>query len=291
MFEIIVIGGTASQRLSAEVASLLSCDILRVKKKHFPDGELYIKIERGVKDEDVILIQSTHYPQVENTMELIFLLDLLSDYEPNSMRVFIPYLGFSRQDKRFEEGEVISVKAVAKMISHFDIDLLYLFDVHKPHIIDFFNVPVKELSAISLLASYIKDLNIKDLMVIAPDRGALKKARDLASILEIDFDYLEKERVAPGIVKMKEKDLNVKEKNIVLIDDIIDSGGTIIEASEFLFKRGAKKIIASCIHPVLSRNALSKILACNVSDLIATNSIEREVSKVSLAPLIANEIS
>ncbi len=285
-----MVGGSTSQSLSAEVSNLLSCDIIPVKKKYFQDGELHIKIDRNVKGEDVIVIQSTPYPQVDNTMELIFLLDLLFDYDPNSMRVFIPYLGFSRQDKRFEEGEAISVKAIANMISQYDIDILYLFDIHKPHIIDFFDIPVNEITAIPLLASYIKDLNMKDLMVFAPDKGALNKAIDLARRLDIDFDYLEKIREGPGKIKMKKKDLNVKEKNIILVDDIIDSGGTIIRAADILFSEGAIRIIASCIHPVLSKDAVSKILASNISDIIATNSIEREVSKVSLAPLIAKEL-
>ncbi len=283
--EWLIVGGSASQALAAEVAEELGLRILSCIIKRFPDGELYLKFEEDVKDRGFIVIQSTCRPQDSNIVELIFIQETLRDLGAKKIVTVVPYFGYGRQDKRFESGEALSSKIVAKHIES-STDYFMTINPHKEHILDFFSIPTRSLDASPLIGEWFK--GSVD-FVLAPDRGALEMAKKVAEILDAEYDYLEKKRIAPGVAQTSYKELNVNKKNVLIVDDIIDSGGTIINAVKAV-KNSAKNVYVACIHAVLSVNAVARIYASGVKKLVSTNTIPSQISEISVSSLISRSL-
>ncbi|HTX60881.1 MAG TPA: ribose-phosphate diphosphokinase [Methanobacterium sp.] len=284
-----IIGGSASQKLGALVAKELNEILCPLESRKFPDGERYIRI-RGNIDTKAVIIQSTGYPQDQNLMELFFILKTLKNMEVEDIRVVIPYFGYGRQEKRFKSGEAISAQVIAELLEEAGASELYSINLHEDGLCDLFNIPAHNLSAMPLIAEYLGE-RYNDPIIVAPDKGALGFAHEIAGILNCEYDYMEKTRISPEVVETKPNKLDVKDREVVIIDDIISTGGTIVNASQILRKHGASKIAVSCVHPVLVEDALLKIFATGVDEVVSTDTLQSDVSTISVAPLIARAIN
>ena len=282
-----IIGCSASQKLAASVADLLDDRLCPVETRKFPDGERYIRVKSEV-DGEVTVVQSTGYPQDENLMELLFMMENLKDLGADYIRVVIPYFGYGRQERRFKSGEAVSARIVARLLEAAGADEIITVNLHENCLSEFFTIPVTELSAMPLIARHISFLD--DPVIIAPDKGAMDHAREVSSILGCECDYMEKVRLSPETVETRVRDLDVEGMDAVVVDDIISTGGTIVNAAGILRNCGASSITVCCVHPVLVEDALLKIFSAGVERVIATDTLKSEVSEISVAPLIAEAI-
>ncbi len=277
-----IIGGPASQLLASRVARELGTNPGLCDFNRFPDGEVYTCIQ-DEQLEDVTIIQST-----TTDSDLVYLLQLIDACEDASrINVVIPYMGYARQDKKFKIGEPISARAVARTIN---ADKVFTVNIHEKSILDYFNVPASDLDATKLLGSYMGSLNLTDTLIVAPDSSAVSLAKSAASELGLEYDYLEKTRHSGDTVTIKTKNLDVTGRDVVLIDDMIATGSTMAESIKLLKKQGAKDVYLTCVHPVLTRNAVIRLFNAGVRDIVATDTIEKAQSYVSVAPLIAGAI-
>ncbi len=279
-----IIGGSSSQKLAAKVARELEDILCPIETRKFPDGERYIRI-KGEIPEEVVVVQSTGYPQDENLMELFLILKNLKSLGVKKIRVVIPYFGYGRQERVFKKGEAVSAAIVAELLEAAGASELFCINLHEKNIKDFFNIPVHELSAMSAIAKHIK-VNMNNPIIIGPDKGALGFAEEIAEILGCECDHLEKTRLSPTKVETKLKGIDVKGREVVIIDDIISTGGTIVNATNILRELGAEKVVVGCVHPVLVEDALLKIFAAGVDDVFATDTLRSDVSTVSMAPIV-----
>lgn len=288
MVILMIIGGSSSQKLAANIAREMGDVLCPLESRKFPDGERYIRI-KGEVENGVIVVQSTGYPQDENLMELFLILKTIRNMGVTNIRTVIPYFGYGRQEKSFKPGEAVSAKVVCDLIQYAGASEVYSINLHEESICDLFNVPAYNLSAMPSIADYIGE-NVDDPVIVAPDKGALGFAQEIANILNCESDYLEKIRISPEKVETKPKNLDVDGRDAVIIDDIISTGGTIVNACGILREHGARKIVVSCVHPVLVEDALLKIFAATADDVVGTDTLKSEVSLVSVASLVANAL-
>lgn len=280
-----IIGGSASYTIAHEVAKIQHTHLIKTDIQRFPDGELYLRITESIKDQDVVIIQTTH-PD-ENIIELFLLLDAVKRAGAKTITTVIPYFGYARQDKQFREGEPISAQALATLIS-LQTTTVITIDPHKQHILDFFSVPARSISAVPLLSEYLKEKQID--VVLSPDKGALDRAQKAAEILHCDVDYLEKTRIDGDTIKITPKSLDVCHKKVAIIDDIISTGGTMAAAIKELKKQHASKVFVSCTHGLFAGAAIEKIQDAGCDEIIATDTITSPFSTVKTASLIAKEL-
>ncbi len=279
-----VLGGTSARTIAEDISKELQQPLIEATYKRFPDDEFYVRILDDVKGEDVLLVQTT-YPDTK-IVELFLMQDAVYDAGANKIIVAIPYFGYSRQDKKFEKGEPISARAIAEHIS-LHSDYIITVDPHKEHLLDFFNVPAYSCSAVSEIAQYLKEKNVD--FVLAPDKGAKKRAQQAAKIIGCEYDYMEKTRIDGTTIKIKPKNLDAKNKNVAIIDDIISTGGTMAKSIRELKKQGAKKVSVACTHGLFVGGAKEKLISAGCDEIISTDTIEDEFSKVKAASCIAEK--
>lgn len=285
--DMIIIAGSASPKLSAEVAGLLGSELVNAEIRHFPDGEIYARIDADLRRKPVAIIQSTCPPQNDNLIELLLLLDTAKVLGAKRTVAVVPYLAYSRQDKRFNSGEAISLRTVSKLISQSGAEELITVDIHQEETLGNFSIPAFNQTAMPLLGRYLKELNLKNPIFIGADQGSIKRATLVALELGAEHYHLEKHRITPENVIVYPKNLSVQGRDIVMVDDIVSTGGTIIGAAKMLQEQGARDVYVACAHPVLAGNAMQKLKDAGIKQIIATNTIEKDVSVVSVAPLIA----
>ena len=301
-----IIGGSSSQDLAAHVARELGEELCYVEIRKFPDGERYLRITEEVAEE-VTIIQSTGYPQDENLMELLFMISNLKDLGAKKVRVVVPYMGYARQEKRFNPGETISAKIVCQLIQAAGADEFITFNIHEECVLNFFDIPARNISAMPALAEYLnkkffKKENAKPL-IIAPDKGAYGFAQEISEIIGCDCTYLTKVRLGPDKVETKIVDVrcdsesdntvnvdSVKGMHAIIVDDIIATGGTIVNAINILKQYGAESVDVCCVHPILTNNGATRIYAAGANKIIGTNSLSSDTSRVSLAKSIADAL-
>lgn len=277
-----IIGGPASQLLAGRVSRSVKSNLIVSEFKKFPDGELYTRILDEIGSE-VTIIQST-----VNDTDLIALLQLIDASSAASrVNVVIPYMGYARQDKQFKKGEPLSARALARTIK---ADNIYTINIHDLSILDYFDAKAVNLDATPMIGKYIKNMEFNDPLIIAPDDGAINIAKSASADLGIEYDYLEKTRLSGETVSIQPKNVKVNGRDVIIIDDIISTGGTMAEAISLLRKQGAHEVFAACVHPVLSNNAILKLFKAGVKGIIATDTIDKGVSVVSVAPIIASAI-
>ena len=270
-----------------------------METKKFPDGEKYLRVH-GEVDDEVTIIQSTGYPQDETLIELLFLIKNLKDLGAKKVKVVVPFMGYARQERRFNDGEAISAKIVAELIELAGADEFASINLHEDCVRKFFNIPAYNLSAMPAIAEYLKEFTT-DPIIIAPDKGALGFAEEISEILGCNCTYLKKVRLGPDKVETTIADIDesdddsskvqissVKGKQAIIIDDIIATGGTIVNAINILKEHGAVSVNVCCVHPTLVNDAVSKIYAAGATDLAGTDTLKSEVSSISLAKTIAN---
>jgi ribose-phosphate pyrophosphokinase len=281
-----LIAGSASKSLTEKISRSDNISIVQTQIKRFPDGELYIRILENIKNEEITIIQTT-YPD-ENIIELFLLLDAVKRAGAKNITVVIPYFGYARQDKQFNVGEPISAAALARLISTLT-DEVVTIDPHKEHILDFFTIPSKSVSAVTPISSYLSDKKID--MVLAPDHGALARAKQAADQLNCEVDYLEKTRLDGSTITITPKNLDAKGKTVAIIDDIISTGGTMAEAIKQLHSQDVKKIYVACTHGLFAGSAIKKLQEAGCEEIIATDTIETQFSTVSVASALEEMFS
>ncbi len=277
-----IIGGTASKKVAEDLSKELNVPVANTISKRFPDDEFYVRILDDISKEHVIIVQTT-YPD-PNIIELLILQNAVKESKAKEISVVIPYFGYARQDTKFQDGEPISAKAMAKLIG-INTDRVITVDPHKEHILDFFPTSAFSCSAIPEIAKYLKNKNID--MILAPDKGALNRAKNASEIIKCDFDYMEKTRIDGETIEIKPKKLNAKNKNVAIIDDIISTGGTMAKSIQHLKKHGAKNVIVACTHGLFAGNAIKKLKSAGCNEIISTDTIQGPYSKVHIAPIIS----
>jgi len=280
-----ILGGTSGKNVAENLANRLQQPLLHTSYKRFPDDEFYVRLLDNIAGKDVVIVQ-TAYPD-SKIVELLLMQDAVHDAGAKKITVVLPYFGYSRQDKKFEEGEAISARAIAQHIS-LQADCIITVDPHKEHILKFFTVPAYSCSAVSAIAQHLKEKNID--FVLAPDKGAKERAKEAAGLINCEYDYLEKTRINGTTVKITPKKLDVYGKNVAIIDDIISTGGTMAKSIQELKKQGAKTVLVACTHGLFIGGAKEKLLAAACDEIISTDTIETEFSKVSVAECIATTL-
>lgn len=288
----IVVPGPASQDLSRKVADILKSNIVSVIFKTFPDGESYLRLDGDVKDEEVVIVQTTGPPQDMHIMQLFLMVNAAKDLGAKKVIAAVPYLAYARQDKRFLPGEPISVETFIKLIEASGIDQFLTVNIHKEDVLKKFSIPAENLSAITLLAEHFKNKGLTEAFSLAPDKGALELAKEADKVLGGGCGWLWKERDRlTGEIRVEEKKFNIKGKDVIVFDDIISTGGTIAAAVKMLKTQGARRVYAACVHPLLVDEAQRKIMQGGAEEIVGTDCVPSSVSVVSIAPLIAEALA
>ncbi len=276
-----ILAGPSSQLLASRVAREIKCDLALIEFRKFPDGELYLRIADELDDE-ALIIQST--VTNDDVISLLQLIDAASDCY---VRVVVPYFGYARQDKQFKPGEPVSARVIAKSIV---ADEVFLINVHDTSTLVHFKLRTKTkavcLSAARTVGNHLRGMQFGSPLLISPDEGAVQLVRDTARAMEAEYDVLVKKRLSSEEVIIQPKHLAVDSKEVVIVDDMISTGGTMSEAIKLLRSQGAREVHVACIHPVLSQNARLLLYNAGVESIIATDTIERAESIISVAPLI-----
>lgn len=277
-----VVGGSASQSLSKELAKSLKARLAKVEVRRFPDDECYVRIEDDLSDEDVFIVQTT-WPD-RNIIELFLLQDAVREFEVSSLTTVVPYFGYARQDKQFKPGEPISARAIARLIQA-NTDEFVTVDVHAESVIDWFDsIPARNVSAYREVGKYLRGIGIE--LVLSPDEGRAENAKRVAEVAKCDSDYLVKERIDGETVTMAPKKLDANGRKVAIVDDIISTGGTIVKAAEQLRAQGAAKIYAVCTHGVFAGSAIPRLEAV-CDGICTTDTIENPKACITVAPEIA----
>ena len=281
-----IIGGPSSQLLAGKVAVILGQELALCEYRTFPDGEAYTQVASDLENE-VTIIQST-----PKDSDIIYLLQLLDVCRGKKVTLVIPYFGYARQDKIFKPGEPMTARAIASALNPLlgEEGRVYTVNIHARSVLSHFRCPAENLDATPLLAGRVQTLGLNDPVVISPDKGAMEMAKDAAMHLGAVCDYLEKTRLSGTEVSMTPKEIDVVGRDVVIFDDMIATGGTMATAITLLRKQGAKRVFLAAVHPVLTGNAILKLYRSGVEAVIAADTLDRSVSTVSVAPLIAEAI-
>jgi ribose-phosphate pyrophosphokinase len=289
-----IIPGPASKELGEKIAALLQAETVPVTFKTFPDGESYIRFHvETLEGEDVVIVQTTSPPQEQRLIQLLLMADNAKDMKAKSITAIVPYLAYSRQDKRFLPGEVFSIKTIVRLLEECGVNRLITVNAHNPSALKAFNIPVEDLSAVPLLAEYFKKEGLVENPVsLSMGKKALNVAAEANNILKGGFDYIATKRdVVTGNVTLEEKALPVKNRDVIIFDDIISSGGTMAKAVKYAKEQGARKVYAACVHPLLMGNAQKRILESGAEAIIGTDAVPSIISKISIAPLISKALT
>ena len=278
-----IVGGPASQLLASRTARALGTEPVLCEFNRFPDGELYLRIAEETENESVTLIQST-----PTDSDLVSLLQLIDACEgARELNVVIPYMGYARQDRKFKPGEPISARAVARCIN---ADRVFTINIHEKSVLEHFPGPAYNLDAAKLLGEHIAGFGLENPILVAPDSGAEGLVKNVSSGLGFDYDHLQKTRLSGDTVVVKTKKVDVTGRHVVLVDDMIATGGTMAESIRMLRDQGAVGVYLVCVHPVLARNAALRLFNAGVNDIIGTDTLEKAESRLSVAPLIADAL-
>ena len=271
---LMIFTGNANPALAAKVASKLGIPLGKAHVSKFSDGETTVEINENVRGKDVFVIQSTCAPTNDNLMEIILMVDALKRASAERITACIPYFGYARQDRRPRSTRVaISARVIANILEGIGVDRVLIMDVHADQIQGFFDIPVDNIYASPILLKDLQKKNYKDLLVVSPDIGGVVRARALAEHLHCDLSIIDKRRPRPNESEVMNIIGNVEGRNCVIMDDMVDTAGTLTQAAEALKERGAKMVVAYCTHPVLSGPAVKRITASSLDELVVTDTI------------------
>lgn len=289
--------GNANPALAKEICDYLGLPLGEAFVGRFNNGEVQIMIDESVRGKDVFIIQPTSYPVNDNLMELMVMADALKRASARHITAVVPYYGYARQDRKTRGREPITAKLVANLMQTSGITRLVTIDLHAGQIQGFFDVPVDHLYGASILAKYINEKNLEDVIVVSPDLGGVTRARDLADRIGAPIAIIEKKRPEPGVAKVMNLIGDVNGKNCIIVDDIVDTAGSLVEGAKALEEFGAKSVMAAVTHAVLTDPASERIANSNIKELIVTNTMPLpenckldNVTQLSVAPLLGEAI-
>ena len=287
MSDWLVLAGPASKDLSFSLSKSLDLDLIEVESRSFPDGERKVRLQHDVKNKNIILVQSLHPPIDGHLMQLLFTIHKLTE-EGAKVLACVPYLAYARQDLEFQKGEVISLSVLSRLFRSVGVSSLVTVDIHSSQGLGYFSFPTYSVSAMPLLANYAKNnLKLVSPLAVSPDFGGSARVEAFAKIMDIPSISLKKSRNRnTGEVIMEKSNIEVTGRDILLIDDMITTGNSIVKAANYLKKFNTGKIYALCSHAVLIDAASSIIQEAGVEEIIATNTIPCNVSKVDITPIL-----
>ena len=294
----LVFSGRANTPLAEEIVKYLGIPLGKTVIRDFSDQEIYVRIEENVRGRDVFVVQPTCFPGNTNIMELLIMIDALRRASAKRITAVIPYYGYARQDRKCEPRVPITSKLVADLLETAGTERVLTVDLHAGQIQGFFNIPVDHLFTMNVLVDYIRNQNLSNMIVISPDAGGVERARAYAKRLDSSLAIIDKRRDAPNEAKAMNIIGDVKGKVAFIVDDMIDTAGTLMEATEALLGAGAKEVHACCSHPVLSGPAAERISASAIKSVVTTNTIplseglsqNPKVKVLSVAPLLGEAI-
>jgi len=293
-----IFSGTANEALADEVCTFLGMTRGQALVTRFSDGEAYAQIQENVRGADVFVMQPTCRPVDEHLMELLLMIDALKRASARRITAVVPYYGYSRQDRKDKPRAPISAKVVADLLTTAGADRALIIDPHAPQIQGFFNIPVDHLFASPVLVDHFRKLNLPNLTVVSPDAGGVERARFFAKKMEAALAIVDKRRVEMNVAEVMHVIGDVNGRTCLVIDDLIDTAGTLVKTAAALMKNGASKIYACASHPVLSGDAVENISQSHFSDVVVTNTIplseaarkEPKIRVLSIAGLIGRAI-
>ncbi|MEC2076594.1 ribose-phosphate diphosphokinase [Metabacillus fastidiosus] len=283
--------------LAKEIADVIGTDLGKSCVTRFSDGEIQINIEESIRGCDVYIVQSTSGPVNEHIMELLIMIDALKRASAKTINIVMPYYGYARQDRKARAREPITAKLVANLLETAGATRMITLDLHAPQIQGFFDIPIDHLMGVPILGTYFNNKNLDDIVIVSPDHGGVTRARKLADKLKAPIAIIDKRRPRPNVAEVMNIVGNIEGKTAILIDDIIDTAGTITLAANALVENGAREVYACCTHPVLSGPAIERIQNSKIKELVITNSIalpeEKKIDKLvelSVGPLLGEAI-
>ena len=292
-----VFSGSSNPALALKVAEYLNIELGQVEKKRFKNGEIYIRFIDSVRGADVFLMQTCCDPINDNIMELLIMLDALKRASAGMINVVMPHYGYARQDKKSEGREPITAKLLADILQVAGMDRLIVADLHMATIQGFFDVPVDHITAIPIIAKYFKEKNLKNAVVISPDVGGVKRASIFSKQLGLPLAILDKRRPAHNVAEIEHIVGDIEGKDAIIFDDLIDTGGTLVEAINILLDHGAKKVYAAATHPIFSGQALEVLGNSKAEEVVVADTIpikreynKNKIKQLSIANLLAKTI-
>jgi len=288
-----IVGGPSSLDLARKISEILKVPLVNTRMKRFPDGEFYFKFEENISGEHLIIVQSLEPMQDVHAMELFLMLHTARDLGAETIRVFIPYLAYSRQDRRYLEGECLSSAVIAELLEDLGADAVYTIDVHNERVLGMYKIPVYNLTASGEIAKYFVGKGLRDPIIIAPDNEdmAKKRAQYAAKSINADWDALEKRRDRyTGEIITLSKEMNVYGRDAIIIDDIVSTGRTAANAAKILKEQGARRVFVGVSHLLLMGDAEKIIMESGVEEIAGTDSVTNKYAKVSVAPILARAL-
>ncbi|WP_276886641.1 ribose-phosphate diphosphokinase [Allobaculum stercoricanis] len=297
----VVFALSASKGLAQEICDILDLPLGKCDVHHFADGEILVELGESVRGKDVFFVQSTNRPVNDNLMELLIGIDACMRASARSINCVIPYFGYARQDRKAKPRQPISSKLIATMLERAGANRVITMDLHAAQIQGYFDIPADDLNTLPLIAEYLKNkdgLNLEDIVVVSPDHGGTVRARRLADRLGAPVAIIDKRRPKPNVAVAMNLLGDVDGKVAVVIDDMVDTAGTLTSGINMLYEKGAKQVIAACAHGVLSGPAIDRLKSANLAEFIVTNTIDQaenkakyeEMTVLSVAPLAAAAI-
>ncbi|QDI91561.1 ribose-phosphate diphosphokinase [Salicibibacter halophilus] len=287
----------SNPKLAEEIVKHVGVELSETSVKRFSDGEVQVNIEESIRGCDVYLVQSTSEPANEHLMELLIMIDACKRASAKTVNVVIPYYGYARQDRKARSREPITSKLIANLLENAGATRILTLDLHASQIQGFFDVPVDQLLATPRFASYFKEKNLEDIVVVSPDHGGVVRARQMADRLDAPIAIIDKRRPRPNVAEVMNIVGEIEGKTAIIVDDIIDTAGTLQLAAEALIEKGAQRVYASCTHPVLSGPAISRVQESKLEELVVTNTIALpeekqipQITQLSVGSLIADAI-
>lgn len=295
--EVKIFTGNANPEVAQRIADAIGLPLGKATVSTFSDGEISVNIEETVRGKDVFVVQSTNPPVNDNIMELLILIDAFKRASAGRITAVLPYYGYARQDRKAKARDPITSKLVANLLTTAGADRILTMDLHASQIQGYFDIPVDHLLGVPILAKYFKEKELEDVVVVSPDLGSVTRARNFANHLDAPIAIIDKRRPKANVSEVMNIIGDIKDKNVILIDDMIDTAGTITNGANALKDLGAKEVYACCTHPVLSGPAIKRIEKSVIKELVITDSIplpeEKQLDKIvirSVAPIFGEAI-
>lgn len=295
--EVKIFTGNANPELAKNISEAIGIPLGKAKVSTFSDGEISVHIQETVRGKDVFVVQPTNPPVNDNLMELLILIDAFKRASAGRVTAVMPYYGYARQDRKAKARDPITAKLVADILTSAGADRILTMDLHAAQIQGYFNIPVDHLLGVPILAKYFIEKNIEDVVVVSPDIGSVTRTRNLANLLDAPIAIIDKRRPQANEAEVMNIIGCIEGKNVILIDDMIDTAGTIVQGADALKELGAKDVYASCTHAVLSGPAIERIEGSQIKELVVTDTIplpeHKAIDKItvrSVAPVFAEAI-
>ncbi|WP_290172390.1 ribose-phosphate pyrophosphokinase [uncultured Dubosiella sp.] len=300
MEKTIVFALNSSCELAEQICDILGIELGKCEVKHFADGEILVELGESVRGKDVYFIQSTNKPVNDNLMELLIGIDACKRASAATINAIIPYFGYARQDRKAKPRQPISSKLVASLLERAGADRVITMDLHATQIQGYFDIPADDITTLPLIGEYVKSIETgNDVVVVSPDHGGTVRARRLAEMLNAPLAIIDKRRPKPNVAEAMNLIGDVNGKTAIIIDDMVDTAGTLTSGINMLKEKGAKKVYAACSHAILSGPAVERLKNANLEEFICTNTIDQtknhdeypQMKVISVAPLLAATIN